>query len=285
MIYTATDCAGNSASDTVEVRVPHSQAGGKAVPTLGFSPDGTALDATAGQFVLVVLSEPAKYKKDKKKNLVLVYEGVDATALDLKRTYVGNVKGIITPQRSEVIDINADGLDDLALYYSARALNLLIEECTGGTPENQWEAFYGPIGLQYVSEAGVDYLAPNIFELGPPVALSAGSAFERPEQVTGGRPASGFTGATTLLPSYPNPFNPAVTIPFDLATPEHVTVQIFDARGSLVRRLENDGYPVGVHQVVWDGRDDDGRNVATGVYFVRFATGSVTTTQKIVLIK
>jgi hypothetical protein len=235
--------------------------------------------------VLIVLSESPKYKKDKKKNLILVSEGVDATALDLDRTYVGNVKGILTPQRSDAIDINGDGLDDLALYYSARALNLLIDECAGRTIDDQWKAMYGPIGLHYTSEARVDYLVPDIFAVGPPVALEAGSAVDEPEQVSGGQPQPDGRKITSLLPSYPNPFNPATTIPFELATPERVTVRIYDARGALVRNLERSVYPSGLHKTVWDGRDNGGRLVATGMYFVRFGAGNVKTTQKIVLIK
>jgi flagellar hook assembly protein FlgD len=53
----------------------------------------------------------------------------------------------------------------------------------------------------------------------------------------------------------------------------------------LVRELKNDDMPAGLHELVWDGRDTDGRSVATGVYFVRLMAGSREFTRKIVMLK
>jgi hypothetical protein len=134
-----------------------------------------------------------------------------------------------------------------------------------------------------VSAEGVDYLVPNIFALGEPVPLVP--RIEIPRSGEGGSQDNGAPKVTALLHSYPNPFNPSTTIPFTLETGEHVTLRIYDARGKLVRSLKDEALPSGLHEVTWNGRDNNGLSVATGVYFVRFAAGDYETTQKIVMIK
>jgi hypothetical protein len=129
----------------------------------------------------------------------------------------------------------------------------------------------------------VDYLVRDIFKLGDPVPLVPTVVIPRRTDETAGDGSA--PNVTALLASYPNPFNPSTTIPFNLVTSEHVTLRIYDAQGSLIRTLKNESYPAGLHRVIWDGRDNGGQEVATGAYFVRFTAGSVTTTQKLVLIR
>ena len=74
------------------------------------------------------------------------------------------------------------------------------------------------------------------------------------------------------LDSWPNPFNPQTTVGFALADAGPVRLAVHDARGQLVRSLVADRMPAGSHQVVWDGRDDAGRPVASGVYLARLVT-------------
>jgi len=90
---------------------------------------------------------------------------------------------------------------------------------------------------------------------------------------------------TALRSVYPNPFNPSVTIEFDLDRRSDVEVSIYDVRGRLVRRLMRDARGAGTHRVEWHGRDERGSCVATGVYFVRFRTPAHNDVRKIVLLK
>jgi PKD repeat protein len=90
---------------------------------------------------------------------------------------------------------------------------------------------------------------------------------------------------TALLPSYPNPFNPTTRIPFDLATKEQVSLQIFDTQGRLVRTLCDEVMPEGTHEALWDGRDNSGSQVAAGIYFVRFTAGNYQLTKKLVMVR
>jgi subtilisin family serine protease len=72
-----------------------------------------------------------------------------------------------------------------------------------------------------------------------------------------------------LAPAAPNPFNPTTTIRWGLEVAARVQLVIHDARGRTVRRLVSGHLPARVHDVVWDGRDDRGRPVASGVYVVQ----------------
>jgi len=70
----------------------------------------------------------------------------------------------------------------------------------------------------------------------------------------------------------PNPFNPATEISFSLAEPSSARVTVFDAAGHRVRELFSPLSPAGECRVRWDGRDEDGRAVASGVYSYRLIT-------------
>ena len=95
---------------------------------------------------------------------------------------------------------------------------------------------------------------------------------------------------TVLLANYPNPFNPETWIPYQLAAPTKVTLQIFTVNGALVRTLDLGHQPAGVYQqrtraVYWDGRNQLGEPAASGVYFYTLTTGDFTATRKMLIRK
>ncbi|BFN37963.1 C25 family cysteine peptidase [Fidelibacter multiformis] len=73
-------------------------------------------------------------------------------------------------------------------------------------------------------------------------------------------------------PNYPNPFNPITTIPLALPDADDVTLTIFNLRGARIRRMGPFAYHAGYHQLVWDGRDDRGHHVGTGLYIGKIQT-------------
>ena len=96
--------------------------------------------------------------------------------------------------------------------------------------------------------------------------------------------------ATALLPNYPNPFNPETWIPYQLATPADVTLHIHAVDGSLVRSLSLGHKPVGIYQsrsraAYWDGKNELGESVASGVYFYTLTAGDFTATRKMLIQK
>jgi tetratricopeptide (TPR) repeat protein len=92
-------------------------------------------------------------------------------------------------------------------------------------------------------------------------------------------------GKISSLINYPNPFNPETTIEFSLSSAAAVSVSIYNIKGQKIKDLFSDHLPTGEHSVVWNGRDNRGRSVASGVYFYRITTGNDTTVKKMLLLK
>ena len=88
-----------------------------------------------------------------------------------------------------------------------------------------------------------------------------------------------------LLPNLPNPFNPSTSIRFALPVPARARLVIYDLRGRLVRALLDSQVEAGFHRREWDGRDEQGREVASGVYFVQLRSGADTRSQRMVLVR
>jgi hypothetical protein len=95
---------------------------------------------------------------------------------------------------------------------------------------------------------------------------------------------------TALLPNYPNPFNPETWIPYHLAQAADVAVTIYDVRGSVVQELRLGHQPAGVYEsqgraAYWDGRNQIGEKVASGLYFYSLTTSDFTATRKMLIAK
>ena len=88
-----------------------------------------------------------------------------------------------------------------------------------------------------------------------------------------------------LLPNFPNPFNAETKIAYRLPQETLVWLTVFNAIGQPVRQLVNATQAAGTHSVTWDGQDDRGSAVATGVYFSRFAAGPFYQARPMILLK
>jgi hypothetical protein len=91
---------------------------------------------------------------------------------------------------------------------------------------------------------------------------------------------------TTTSTNYPNPFNPATTIRFELENDTKVSIKIYDNNGKLVRTLvDNEVKPAGVNRIVWDGKSDEGQVLPSGVYFSRIKSSEFSMIGKMLLLK
>ncbi len=90
---------------------------------------------------------------------------------------------------------------------------------------------------------------------------------------------------TKLGVPYPNPFNPMTKIPFALKDSGPVVLTVYDLRGRQVRRFDLGHKVSGMHEVIWQGVDDNGRFQPSGVYFARMEAGGVLQTQRLVLVR
>ena len=95
---------------------------------------------------------------------------------------------------------------------------------------------------------------------------------------------------TTLLPNYPNPFNPETWIPYRLSHASDVDITIYDTRGMVVRRLDLGHQMAGYYTdrtkaAYWNGRNEHGESVASGIYFYQLRTGDYTALRRMVILK
>ncbi|OQX82854.1 hypothetical protein B6D60_11455 [candidate division KSB1 bacterium 4484_87] len=86
----------------------------------------------------------------------------------------------------------------------------------------------------------------------------------------------------TLKQNYPNPFNPETRIEYSVAMGEHILLQIFNQRGQLICTLVNELQVPGTYAKIWDGKDELGNNVASGIYLYRFQAGKFSKTKKMI---
>ncbi len=97
--------------------------------------------------------------------------------------------------------------------------------------------------------------------------------------------SSDLPGSNMLHPNYPNPFNPETTIAYEIGTPGHVRLLIFDMLGRQVAELVNDRQKPGQYMIRWNGRDREGRSVTSGMYIVVLESGSFRKTGKLLLVR
>ncbi len=92
-------------------------------------------------------------------------------------------------------------------------------------------------------------------------------------------------GLDSWLTNYPNPFNPTTNILFNVVEEGNVDIKIYNIRGQVVKSLINEQRPVGSHRIVWNGDNNKGYKVASGIYFVRMTQSNKNVTRKILLTK
>ena len=95
---------------------------------------------------------------------------------------------------------------------------------------------------------------------------------------------------TVLLPNYPNPFNPETWIPYHLTHAADVTLTIYDTTGTPVRQFDLGHQPAGYYTdrakaTYWDGRNDSGESVSSGIYFYQLRAGDYTALRRMVILK
>ena len=105
------------------------------------------------------------------------------------------------------------------------------------------------------------------------------------EEMTEGEVPAKFS----LSANYPNPFNPVTRIQYSVSSnqiqPIHTTLRIYNVLGQLVKTLVNEPQEAGTYEVIWDGRDENGNEVASGIYFYRLQAEDFTKAKKMLLLK
>ncbi len=88
-----------------------------------------------------------------------------------------------------------------------------------------------------------------------------------------------------LKPNFPNPFNPSTTVVFQLPRAARVTLAVFNILGQRIRTLAQDVYPPGEHRLLWDGKNEEGRPMPSGIYIVQMRTDTFVAHRRVLLLK
>jgi hypothetical protein len=132
----------------------------------------------------------------------------------------------------------------------------------------------------------IDYLSDNSL----PESWAASMGHGTPGGINSATDPTGIESdipplVTSLREAFPNPFNPRCTLRFSLAQRESVTLSIHDLQGRRVALLIESPLEAGPHERIWDGRDQQGHDLSSGIYFLRLKAGTALLSQKLVLLR
>ena len=265
------------------------------IDTTGWVDAQISLAEFAGEIVLLELvTNPAGSASSDKANwadLFITAEGVESqSSEDVNRDGMVNILDLVLvaqefgqkPPRNARADVNKDGqvnVLDLVLVAGALGENAAaaptasdISESKVATPEEAIAINQALNALEEISEisggveASIRLLRLWLTHLTQTVA------------------------ETKLLPNFPNPFNPETWIPYQLAEGADVTLFIHDTGGRLVRQISLGFKPAGYYltrseAAYWDGQNQNGEQVSSGVYFLRFVAGRFSASRRVVIVK
>ncbi|RMH81657.1 MAG: T9SS C-terminal target domain-containing protein, partial [Calditrichaeota bacterium] len=196
------------------------------------------------------------------------------------KTYLGSLGG----DWSEALDVSADGqyivgfsntpnerhavlwgglMLDLNVAYDSLLNGSLLIEARAISPDGRYIVGYG-------NNAATNRIEAFWLDRG------GSTGIEQPEFL----PKS-----VHLYQNFPNPFNPTTTIEFSLPHVSRITLHVYDVAGRKVKTLVNGTFPAGTHTVQWDGTNEAGEPVTSGVYLYRLTSGNYTAVRKMLLVR
>jgi len=155
----------------------------------------------------------------------------------------------------------------------------IIESDTTGNPLLTWALAFGgqpsvvnPVaGDEYVFKTLKPFTNEDVFEFSNVTSIEPIAA-NNPEEFL-------------LFQNYPNPFNPTTTIKYYLSKPQKITLTIYDILGQKIQTLVNGFQTAGTKYIIWDGKNNNGNSVSSGVYFYQIQTGDIIKNRKMILMK
>ncbi len=198
-----------------------------------------------------------------------VWIGVVSLSSSLHLTSLVNgssKRGISSTEKFALLSAAADSVDtttvgDLMFFVNSDAMTLSVGDSSR---------------VAFALVAGYNYSDLVM------AAADAQKHFDTPTDVTD---RALLPGEFNLSQNYPNPFNPSTTIKYELRRAGNVTLTVYNLLGRHIRTIFSGKQEAGSHVSTWDGRDDQGKQAATGVYFYRLSANGASETRKMLLLK
>ncbi len=189
----------------------------------------------------------------------------------------------------ELGDYNNDGVDDVAVncFYHSHVHETSISVAVNPVIDNNWEV----VNLLNISDTHIRMAGADLDGNGTDdIAYVDNSTGEIKvlynNLLTGINDKNELSFCKTqLMDNYPNPFNPETKITYSLAKEGNTELTIYNIKGQKVKTLMNDHVDAGEHSVIWNGKDQNGADVSSGVYFYRVKTADGVQNRKMLLLK
>jgi hypothetical protein len=201
-------------------------------------------------------------------------------------------------QNYQVVDVDKDGTEEMMICIEQ---TVLILKFNGSTNHHSYELFYyrrnnlpatGRNSVYYgatmydLNNDGKEEIIVTLDDIIENVGLRMFSNIYKPNfTVEIANDNELLPDEFYLSPNFPNPFNPQTTIKFEISKTAYTTIKIYNTLGKEIATLINEYLPSGEKEISWDGKDNNGNIVSSGVYFIQMTAGSYRQTMKAVLLK
>ncbi|MFQ5637119.1 MAG: FlgD immunoglobulin-like domain containing protein [bacterium] len=219
----------------------------------------------------------------------------DGTAAVVDSIIIGGAPAdiAITPEGLAFLADFGDGINGFLYTYDAATKQVLHNASNpilvgGGAMNLLFDQESGSLYVNNFSDDTVQLLNPangavlNTFEFGDGALDMAILRLNTTSVDTDNMPAP---ADFSLFQNYPNPFNPETIIRFSVSKKARIQIKIYNLKGQLIRTLVNDRFETGDHSTTWNGRNDGGAFVASGLYFYEMQAGDFQQVKRLTLIR
>jgi hypothetical protein len=248
--------------------------GNHLTPEQALAANVDALDAVnsfdAYQIYLYIIDPTFRFPVQSLQNFSLPEITLDASL-------EGNILSLAIPEGLRSLQLNSP--------HSINALNMYFPD------SSVYHALNAQDGLFSMISPSSDEAQSIAFVLGDPAfSFEIAAIVNGHHSIIEVNPSSSDDALNPTIPlrlfqNHPNPFNPETQISFSLPEKGEASIKVFNLKGQLVQTLSEGAFEQGLHRVMWNGKDDRGRPISSGIYFYRLETESKILTRKMVLSK
>ena len=201
----------------------------------------------------------------------------------------------------QAVDIDKDGTEEIAVCIDE---NFLILKFNGSKDHHiygvyyikknelntseEWQTYFGSIMYDLLNDGEPEILITMAHTINtqPNIISRSVTKIYKPDSTTSINDGGEILPMSIMLyHNYPNPFNPQTNIKFELNKLEEVSIKVYNVLGKEIKQLLQENLPSGEHNIQWDGKDNEGSTLPSGIYFIQMIAGSYQKTIKTILLK